>query len=70
MTLYKQIDKNNYENSLYYHILTRNGKVRIPTDSEIRNYLCDKDLYMLVLKMKLYILERMENFETKNLYQL
>lgn len=65
MTLYKQINKDDYENSLYYHILTRSGKVRIPTDAEILNYLRDKDLYNARSKMKLYILERMENFETK-----
>lgn len=65
MTLYKQINKEDYENSLYYHILTRSGKVRIPTDAEILNYLRDKDLYNARSKMKLYILERMENFETK-----
>lgn len=65
MTLYKQVNKEDYENSLYYHILTRSGKVRIPTDAEILNYLRDKDLYNARSKMKLYILERMENFETK-----
>lgn len=62
MTLYKQIDKDDYDNSLYRHILTRSGKVRIPTDNEILNYLRYKDLYNARSKMKLYILERMENF--------
>ena len=65
MTLYKQINKDDYENSLYYHILTRSGKVRIPSDAEILNYLRDKDLYNARSKIRLYILERMENFETK-----
>lgn len=67
MALYKQIDKKNYENSLYYYILTRNGKVRIPSDSEILNYLKDKDLYNTRSKMKLYILEKLENFNNKEI---
>lgn len=70
MNLYKQIDKNNYEHSLYYYILTRNGKVRMPSDIEIKNYLCDKDLYNAKSKMKLYILERLENFENKETVQI
>lgn len=70
MNLYKQIDKNNYEHSLYYYILTRNGKVRMPSNIEIKNYLCDKDLYNARSKMKLYILERLENFENKETVQI
>lgn len=65
MNLYRQIDKNDYESSLYYYVLTRSGKVRMPSDIEITNYLCDKDLYNAKSKMKLYILERLENFENK-----
>lgn len=65
MNLYRQIDKNDYESSLYYYVLTRSGKVRMPSDIEIYNYLCDKDLYNAKSKMKLYILERLENFENK-----
>lgn len=65
MNLYRQIDKSDYEKSLYYYILTRSGKVRMPSNNEIFNYLSDKDLYNAKSKMKLYILERLENFENK-----
>ncbi len=65
MNLYRQINKDDYEKSLYYYILTRSGKVRIPSNSEILNYLRDKDLYNARSKMKLYILERMENYDSK-----
>lgn len=61
MILYRQINKNDYENSLYYYIMSRSGKVRMPSDSEIRNFLADKDLYNAKSKMKMYILERLEN---------
>lgn len=65
MNLYKQIDYNNYEQSLFRYILTRSGKVRMPSDNEIKNYLPEKDLYNARSRMKLYILERLENFENK-----
>ena len=65
MNLYRQIDKSDYEKSLYYYVLTRSGKVRMPSNNEIFNYLSDKDLYNAKSKMKLYILERLENFENK-----
>ena len=67
MNLYKQIDKSDYEQSLYRHIMTRTGKVRIPSDFEIENSLINKDLYNAKSKMKLYILERLENFENKEI---
>ncbi len=65
MTLYRQIDKSNYENSIYQYVMTRPGKNRMPTDKEIRAMLCDKDFYNAKSRMKMYILERMENFDNK-----
>ena len=65
MTLYRQIDKADYENSIYQYVLTRSGKVRMPSDVEIRNFLADKDLYNAKSRMKMYILERLENFDSK-----
>lgn len=65
MNLYRQIDQSDYERSLYYHVLTRSGKVRMPSDAEILNYLRDKDLYTTSSKMKYYILERIENYNNK-----
>lgn len=70
MNLHKQINLNNYEQSLYKNILTRNGKARMPSDNEIKNYLADKDLYNAKSKMKLYILERLENYENKEKVQI
>ena len=62
MTLYKQVDKQNYLESLYRYILTRPGKSRMPSDSEIRTYLPVKDLYRSNSKMRKYIFENLENF--------
>lgn len=62
MILYRQVDKNNYEKSIYQYVLTRPGKNRMPSDIEIRNMLADKDFYNAKSKMKMYILERLENY--------
>ena len=62
MTLYKQVDKQIYLESLYRYILTRPGKSRMPSDSEIRTYLPAKDLYRSNSKMRKYIFENLENF--------
>lgn len=67
MILHRQIDSANYEKSIYQYVLTRNGKNRMPSDVEIRNYLADKDIYNAKSKMKMYILERMENYGSKEI---
>lgn len=63
MTLYRQVDKANYENSIYHYVMTRPGKNRMPSDIEIRTMLADKDFYNAKSRMKMYILERMENYD-------
>lgn len=65
MNLYKQIDLDDYENSLYSFIMTRTGKVRMPSDAEIKKSLGVKDVYNARSKMKSYLLERLENFKNK-----
>lgn len=70
MNLHRQIDINNYKNSLYYYVLSRSGKVRMPSDSEIRNVLADKDMYNAKSRMKLYILERLEHFENREVVKI
>ncbi len=60
--LYKHIDEKDYEQSLYNNVLKRGGKVRMPSDAEIRERLPEKDLYNINDKMRRYILERLENF--------
>lgn len=65
MNLYRQVDKDNYEESIYRHVLTRPGKNRMPSDIEIRNMLVNKDFYNARSRMKMYILERLENYNNK-----
>ena len=49
MNLYRQIDKSDYEKSLYYYVLTRSGKVRMPSNNE-NDYPHVVRLYVLDLK--------------------
>lgn len=65
MSLYRQVDKSDYENSIYLYVMTRPGKNRMPSDKEIRAMLRGKDFYNAKSRMKMYILERIENFENK-----
>ena len=65
MNLYRQVDKSNYEESIYRHVLTRPGRNRMPSDIEIRNMLSTKDFYNAKSRMKMYILERLENYNNK-----
>ena len=65
MNLHRQINVDDYKASLYYYILSRSGKIRMPSDSEIRNVFADKDMYNAKSRMKLYILEKLEHFENR-----
>ncbi len=64
-SLYRQVDKNDYEMSIYRDIMIKSGKARMPSDGEIRQSLADKDIYNSRSKMKYYILERLENYNNK-----
>ena len=68
MNLYKEIDKNNYEESLYKYILRFRGRQRMPNDIEIRAALKDKDIYNSKSKNKYYLFEHLENWGEKELY--
>lgn len=65
MVLYRQVNKDDYEKSIYKYILTRLGKSRMPTDYEIEKQLPTKDFYLSKSQMRLYILEKIENYNNK-----
>ena len=70
MNLHRQINIENYKESLYRYILSRSGKIRMPLDSEIRNVFADKDMYNAKSRMKLYILEKLEHFENREVVNI
>lgn len=68
MSLYKEIDQSNYEESLYRHIMRFKGRQRMPNDMEVRTALKDKDIYNSKSKNKNYLFEHLENWGNKELY--
>lgn len=68
MSLYKEFDVLNYEDSLYKHIMRFRGRQRMPNDMEIRTAFKDKDIYNSKSKNKYYLFENLENWGNKELY--
>lgn len=65
MTLYKEIDKENYLISLQKWLLGRPNPQRFPKNKEVTESLRFKDVYTMKSKNRTYLLERLENFENK-----
>ena len=62
MTLYQNIDKQNYLNSLEFALIKKKGQQRFPNDKEIIDEISVKDFYNIQTKNRIYFLERLENF--------
>lgn len=65
MTLYEKIDKDSYLESLQKYIAKRKGTQRLPKDNEVIDALRHKDVYNIKPKNRLYLLERLENHNNK-----
>ncbi len=65
MVLYEKIDFDNYEESIYRHILSLGGKARMPKDAEIIVTLPGKDIYNTKGKYKEYLFEKLENWQNR-----
>lgn len=65
MDLYDQIDPKNYLFSMQKSLLERSGASRFPKDTEVIDALKVKDVYNINPKNKIYLLERLENFQNK-----
>lgn len=65
MTLYEKVDTNNYLLSLQKWLLKRSGSGRFPKDKEVIESLKLKDVYNIKPKNRAYLLEKLENFENK-----
>ncbi|KPI48755.1 hypothetical protein IM33_16785 [Clostridioides difficile] len=62
--------KENYSNILKYIFINKKSSQRFPTDSEFSNAFETKDIYNTKSKNKLYILERLENYNNKEIVDL
>jgi uncharacterized protein with ParB-like and HNH nuclease domain len=65
MNLYDKVEKSNYLFSVQKAILLRAGAQRFPKDSETINALKEKDFYNIKPKNRIYMLQRLENFENR-----
>lgn len=65
MTLYSEIDTEEYVESTEKALLRKGGSYRFPTNEEIRLALKDKDLYNIQSKNRSYFFELLENYNNK-----
>ena len=65
MTLYSEIDQEDYYDSLCVALLKKRGSGKFPTDQEVKVALHDKDLYNTQSKNRSYFFELLENFNNR-----
>jgi uncharacterized protein with ParB-like and HNH nuclease domain len=65
MTLYSEIDQEDYFDSLCVALLKKRGSGKFPTDQEVRSALRDKDLYNTQSKNRSYFFELLENHNNR-----
>lgn len=65
MTLYSEIDHEDYYNSLEIALMRKKHSSKFPTNEDIKNALQDKDLYNIKAKNRNYMFELLENFNNR-----
>lgn len=65
MTLYSEVDTENYYESVAVALLKKKGSGRFPTDDDLKFALKEKDLYNVQPKNKYYMFEKLENYNNK-----
>jgi len=65
MTLYSEIDIDDYVESIEKALMRKGGSSKFPTNEEIRLALKDKDLYNIQSKNRSYFFELLENYNNK-----
>lgn len=63
MSLYDKVESNNYLYSMQKSLLQRSGVQRFPKNGEVIDALKVKDVYNIKSKNRIYLLERLENYE-------
>lgn len=67
MNLYEKVSHKNYLFSIQKSLLQRTGVQRFPRNAEIFDTLRIKDVYNIKSKNRTYLLERLENYENKEI---
>lgn len=70
MRLYEDVNTDNYLNSIQKALLRKKGSQRFPRNIAIKNTLKEKDMYGIKPKNRVYFLERLENFENKEIVSI
>lgn len=65
MTLYSEVDAEDYYNSVAIALLKKKGSGKFPTDEEVRVALHDRDMYNIKSKNRNYFFELLENFNNR-----
>lgn len=65
MTLYSEIDTEEYFESLAIALISKKGNSRFPNDDDVLSALADKDLYNIKAKNRNYLFELLENFNNR-----
>jgi uncharacterized protein with ParB-like and HNH nuclease domain len=65
MTLYSEVDEEDYVGSIAKSLVKKRGSGKFPSDVEIRLALKDKDLYNTQAKNRNYLFELLENYNNR-----
>ena len=65
MRLYEDVDNSDYLASIQKSLVKKKSTQRLPKNSEIIEIIKEKDFYGIQSRNRMYLLERLENFENK-----
>lgn len=65
MTLYSEVDTEEYYESIAKALVKKKGSAKFPTDEDLKTSLKDKDLYSIQPKNRNYMFELLENFNNR-----
>ncbi|WP_281777815.1 DUF4268 domain-containing protein [Croceibacter atlanticus] len=65
MTLYSEVDTEEYFDSIALALIKKRGSAKFPTDEDLKTALRDKDLYNIQSKNRNYMFELLENFNNR-----
>jgi uncharacterized protein with ParB-like and HNH nuclease domain len=67
MTLYADVDTEEFYESVARVLVRKKGSGKFPTDEEVKSALKDKDLYNIKAKNRSYLFEKLENYNNREL---
>lgn len=65
MTLYSEVDTEEYYDSIELALIKKRGSAKFPTDEDLKTALKDKDLYNIQSKNRNYMFELLENHNNR-----